>query len=294
MTYTINPDGATKIRMEVVTIQSPVLTSGPPTGKKPQVETIDDVLRKSVRGILEHPKVVAWKDVSGEFLPNGKFKFAGTAYVRQVSDFARQGGNTLLNPEFKLERAADGGLKLTRKEDSDGPGPRDPNKRKPKTPDEIKKMTDEQLDAEILRDLIEMQSAKGILTALLTDCKLKTTFVLPGDVTTATGFAKDGRKASYTLDGGKVIGELNKFLAEDRPTLRKVYRSATGPDAIKRRILGESMMEGSVTVAKSGEEQFDFDKEVKEAHAAYPELRKKFGFGDGELKLPTGEAPPKK
>ena len=42
-----------------------------------------------------------------------------------------------------------------------------------------------------------------------------------------------------------------------------------------------------------GEAQFDFDREVKEARANYPELRKKFGFGD-DLKLPGEEAPQKK
>ncbi|MCE9562656.1 MAG: hypothetical protein K8U57_11475 [Planctomycetes bacterium] len=295
ITYTMNPDGATKIRMDIVTIAPPTFGGGPPgpMGKNPQDETIDDMLRKTLRSMLENPKVVAWKDVSAEFTPNGKFKFGGTAYVRQLPDYARQGGSPLLNPQFKLDRTPDGGMKLIRKEDSDQPGKPDPNKRKPKTPDEIKKLTDEQLDAEILHDLIDLQSAKGILIAMLTDCKMKTTFVLPGDVTAVVGFVKDGRKASYTVDGNKIIADVNKLLTEDRPTLRKFYRSATSPDVFKNRVLGESMNEGSITVAKPGEPLFDFDKEVKEAHAAYPDLRKKFGFGD-ELKLPTGEAFPKK
>ncbi len=296
MTYTVNPDGSAKIRMDVTTTTASALAGqmGQTGGKRmPEDETAAGLLRDSLRQVLENPKVTAWKDVTAELLPNGIFKFSGTAYVRQLSDFARQGSVPLLFPAFKIERTPDGGMKLTRTSNSDASPQPNPNKRKPKTPDEIKKLTDEQLDTEILRELIEVQGTKGMLTAILMDSKLKTTFALPGDVTEATGFTKEGRTASYTIDGNKMLAEINKFLSEDRATLRKSYRASTAHEYLKNRVLGEQGGDGSIVVAKPGEPLFDFEKEVKEARVAYPELRKKFGFGD-DVKLPTGETSPKK
>lgn len=295
VTYTLNPDGSAKMRFDVTTVVPPTLgaPAGPGGEKNARDESLEDVLRNAIRGTLESPRVSAWKDVSAEFLPNGKLKFSGTAYLRRLSDFDQKSSFPLLSPPVAAERTPGGGLKLTRKADSDGNGDIGPGKRKPKPPDEIKKMTDEQLDREILRDLIEVQSAKSILVALLADAKLKTTFVLPGDPTEVTAFSRDGRKVFFTLDGNKILADLNKLLAEDRPTLRKLYRGGTGPDAFKVRLFGDLGVDGSVTVAKPGAALFDFDKEVKEARAAYPELRKKFGFGD-DLRLPAADPPPKK
>jgi hypothetical protein len=289
-TYTVNPDGTTKVRMEIVTAVPPTF-GGPPKKKDAAEDTPEGMLRQSVRSMLENPKLAAWKDVSAEILPNGKLKFSGTAYIRQLSDFAKQGGLPVLSPSLAVDRTPDGAFKLVRRENSNPERAPDPNKRKPKTPEEIKTMTDAQLDAEILRELIEIQSGKGLIVAVFNDCKLKATFVLPGEVTDAKGFVRDGNKASFTIDGNKIIADMNKVLSLDRPTLRKAFRDAKEPDVFKTLILGDAAGDGSVTVAKPGQPLFDFEKEVKEAHAAYPELRKKFGFGD-DLRLP-GEMPKK-
>ena len=153
-------------------------------------------------------------------------------------------------------------------------------------------MTDAELDQYILRELIDLQSTKPLVTAFLADARMKTTYVLPGEVTAAEGFAKDGRKATFTLDGNKVLATFNKAVSQDRAEWRKLYRGSPDRAAIEAAVFGVPMETGSIAVAKPGEAQFDFDKEVKEARAAYPELRKKFGFGD-DLRLPTGDNPPK-
>jgi hypothetical protein len=290
LTYTVNPDGSAKVKVDVVSVM-PLDFFGPPGPKKPEEETLDDLHRRAIRSTLEMPGVAAWKDVSSEFLPNGKLKFAGTAYVKRLQDFNSKGGIPLLTPTLAAERGPDGSLKLVPKKN----GKDDPlsSKRKPKTPDEIKKMTDEELDQYILRELIGLQSSKPLITAFLADARMKTTYILPGEVTAATGFEREGRKASLTLDGNKVLASLNKMLAQDRAAWRKLYREAPSPDAIQDAVFGFPAETASVMVAKPGEAQFDFDKEVKEAREAYPALRKKFGFGD-DLRLPTGDGPPKK
>src|SRR5262249_14600692 len=132
-----------------------------------------------------------------------------------------------------------------------------------------------------------------LIVAFLADCKLKTTFVMPGDLTAAAGFETDGRKAVFLLDGNKALAGLNKALKQSPAEWRNVYRALGNADAIQASVMVVPTQGTSLTVAKPGEPQFDFLKEVKEAHAAYPELRKKFGFGE-DLQLPTGEGVPKK
>ena len=291
-TYTVNPDGSAKVKIDVVSVVPPPLVGGiEPNAKKPEEETLDDIRRRAIRSTLEMPGVAAWKDVSADFLPNGKLKFSGTAFVKRLENFDSTGGIPLLTPTLKTERGPDGSLKLVSKQN--GKDGSFSSKRKPKTPEEIKKMSDAELDQYILRDLIDFQSGKPLLTAFLADMKMKATFLLPGDVTAATGFEKDGRKASFALDGNKILANTNKALAQDQAAWRKLYREAPSVDAIQAAVFGFPGDDWSVTVAKPGEPQFDFDKEVKEARAAYPELRKKLGFGD-DLKLPTDDNPPKK
>jgi hypothetical protein len=292
MTYTVNPDGSAKVKIDVVSVVPPPLFGGTePNAKKPEEETLDDIRRRAIRSTLEMRGVAAWKGVSAEFLPNGKLKFIGTAYVKRLTEFDSTGGIPLLTPTLAAERGADGSLKLSAKRvGKDGPTS---SNRKPKTPDEIKKMADDELDQYILRDLIELQSGKSLIVAILGDMKLKATFLLPGDATAVTGFERDGRKVSFTFDGNKILAAMNKSLDQDRAGWRKLYREAASADAVTASILGFPSDDLSVSVAKPGEPQFDFEKEVKEARGAYPELRKRFGFGD-DLKLPTGEEGPKK
>ena len=290
--YTVNPDGSARVKIDVMTGMplNPFGENGP--SKKPEEESLDDLRRRAVRSTLESPGVVAWKDVSAEFSSNGKLQFKGTAYLKRVEDFQAQGGGIpILGPALRVESVADGPLKLVAMDGgAEGIGS---SRRKPKSAEEIKKMTDDELDKQILLDLIDLQSSKPLVTAFLADAKLKTTYVLPGEVTESEGLDRDRQKASFTLDGPRVLTAFSKGLNQDRAAWRKIYRSASGPSAIQAAVFGLPIDRASVTVARPTGPQFDFDKEVKEARAAYPELRKRFGFGE-ELKLPSGDPSPNK
>ena len=201
MVYTVNPDGSARVNIDVVTGMPLNPFGGGDVGaKKPEDESLDGLRRRAIRSTLESPGVAAWKDVFAEFLPNGKLKFKGTAYLKRVEDFQAQGGGIpILGPALRMERAEGGSFKLVAIADGqDGLGS---SRRKPKTAEEIRKLTDEELDRHIHLDLIDLQSTKPLVTAFLTDAKLKTTYVLPGEVTESEGFARDGQKASFTLDG---------------------------------------------------------------------------------------------
>ncbi len=289
VTHTVNPDGSAKVRLEVVTVK-PFDPVGPPQGKKQDDGTIEDLLRSSVRAFLESPGVVAWKDVSAEFLPNGKLKFAGTAYVRRLQDFQPE-GIPLVATNYVAERGGDGSFKLLLNKDKDMDNSVAAPQRKQKTPDEIKKMTDAELDKYMLLELVEFQSRKPLLVAMLSGAKLKSTYVLPGNPTAVAGFDQDGRRVSVMVEGDKVLAAIEKLLAQDRAAWRGIYRRTTDSDVWKTLLIDKGFGNGSATVAKPGEAQFDFLKEVREARDAYPALRKKFGFGD-DLQLPTGDNPP--
>jgi hypothetical protein len=295
-TYTVNPDGSAKVHIDVITsAQTGFVAQSSP--KKPDEETLDDLLRKGIRATLEMKNVVAWKDVSAEFLPNGKLKFVGTAYVKHLRDFgSSSGGILILSPTCTVSNQPDGSMLLTVKKDKKD-AQAAMSKRKPKMPAEIKGMSDEELDRHILRDLIDLQSARPLFLAMLTNGKVKTTYVLPGDVTAATQFTRDESKANlahFTVDGNKYVANLDRFLAMSPAEHRKFYRDAATALSLETFLfLGSDPDQASIQVAPPGAPLFDFDKEVAEAHAAYPALRKKFGFGE-DLRLPTGEMPPKK
>jgi hypothetical protein len=286
VTYTVNPDGSAKVHFDVVTVKAPEVYGGPPKKGGTDV-TLDDMLRDSLRQMLQAQGVSAWKDVSAEFLPNGKVKISGTAYVRRLQDFKPQ-SPPLLEPMYGFEKGAGGEFKLTAKKTE---SLQNDSKRKRKSPEELKKLSDEELDKYVLMDLIELQSTRPLVVAMFGGAKLKATYVLPGDPTEVRGLARDGRKVSSMLEGDKLVTAVDKLLARDKATHRKVYRGLTDPDVWALLEVDGFPGKGSVTVAKPGGAQFDFDAEVKAARDAYPALKKKFGFGD-DLRLPMTDPPP--
>jgi hypothetical protein len=286
VTYTVNPDGSAKVHFEVVTVKSPEVGAGPP-GKKTADVTLDDMLRDALRPMLQSPGVSAWKDVSAEFLPNGKLKVSGTAYVRRLQDFKPQ-NPPLVEAMYAVEKGPGGEFKLTPKKTE---SLQVEGKRKRKSPEELKKLSDEELDRYVLMDLIELQSSRPLIQAMFGGAKLKATYALPGDPTETTGLTRDGRRVSSTLEGDRLLAAVDKILARDAAAQRKAYRAVADADVWALLEVEGFPGKGAVTVAKPGPAQFDFDAEVKAARDAYPALRKKFGFGD-DLRLPTSDPPP--
>lgn len=287
---TVNPDGSARLKVEVISGVR-VNTYGPAGTKKPDEESIEDVLRRTIKPTLEMPGVAAWKDVSAEFLPDGKLKFRGTAYVKQLEDL-KSPDITFFFPRCSITREANGQMTLA----TLNKGSKDPSKRTPKSAEEIQKMSDAELDKHILYDLIQMQGERPMLLAVLSDAKMKTTYILPGEVTSAVGLAKDKNTATLAIDGNKILAGFNKYLTMDPASLRKAYREAPNAKRLPESLFMESFADSdslSLTVAKPGEALFDFNQEVAAAREAYPQLRKKFGFGD-ELRLPGAQVPPKK
>jgi hypothetical protein len=294
-TYTLNPDGSGKVKFDIVTA-APFDPLAGPAAKTD--DTIDGLRTKAIKGILESPGVAAWKDVSADFAPDGRLKFVGTAYFKQLDTFGIQ-NMAFLRSDFALTPGADGSLTLVRsKKDPMNKGGLTPNRPGKKSPDELAKLTDPELDAYIMRERVEYQSIKPFIIGMLTDAKLKTTLVLPGEVGGVRGFQPEGKNGvSFVMDGNKLIVAANKLYAQDNEAFRKMYRSGKTPDDVLESFGVPDR--ATATVAKPGKPQFDFEAEVKAARDAYPDLRKKLKIGEN-VRLPDGtstvpkSAPPRK
>jgi hypothetical protein len=271
-TITLNPDGKGKVAYDVV-MPVDMGFQGIGDGKE---KTLDqkkqEALVKALTG--DHKGVVAWKDVTMNWTPDGRLHFVGTAYFEKLDQLAGENDET-----YSATREKDT-LKVTVK-------PKNTTDPKKKPLPDLAKMTDKELDEFLLNERVKYQATKPLMTAMLTDLKYTTILHLPGDVSSVKTFKKDGaRVVSRELDGNAVLAKYKAFMANDNATFKKKIKMANSLDFDK--LVGEDIdfvNEGSLTVEKVGEPQFDFDKEVKEARAAYPALHKKLNLPE-TTKLP--------
>ena len=252
------------------------------------------MLRNALRPLLGSPGVAAWKDVSASFAPDGRLKFAGTAYFKKLDDFEPK-NTPMLNNQYGLKAGPDGALTLARKKSKDPSDDRGglmnfgPGKKKP---EELAKMSDAEVDEYIMKERVGYQTVKPILAVFLADARLKTTYVLPGDPGQVSGFKTEGKGVSVTIDGDKILGGIKKIYALDNAELRKVYRSKEGMAALAESTFGFAPDDtAKAVVAKPTGPQFDYEAEVKAALAAYPDLRKKLKLPE-DFRLPDGTAAP--
>ncbi len=122
---------------------------------------------------------------------------------------------------------------------------------------------------------------------MFNDLKITTVLNLPGEVLEVKGFKKDGpRTVSQSIDGAVLLATMKKMIMMDGAEMKKLAASSNEKD-LKRLLgpMGAMMDEPDVTVGKLGSALFDYDKEVRDARAAYPALRKALGLHDS-VKLP--------
>src|SRR5262249_1583181 len=110
-TFTLNPDGSGKVAITLVAPLSPLDqlfgVADPAGGKRPSTE---EKKRRSLDKLLSTARGVdAWKDVSADYLPDGRFKFQGTAYFKDLQPIHFEGPS---GTPARLVPQPDGSLRL--------------------------------------------------------------------------------------------------------------------------------------------------------------------------------------
>jgi hypothetical protein len=273
-TVTLNPNGSGKMQLDVIMPSPMAANFGGPT---PKDVSIDDQKNQGVAKMLTDAKgVTAWKDVSAEWNPDGRLHLMATAYFDKLDKVSIE---PIPLPQFQLVPEKEGVLKLTVKFDKD--------KNPATTPDtkplpDPKKLSDKELDDEIMKARVAYQSSRPMLIAVFTDYKATTTFNLPGKMGDAKGFAKDGDKAAkHEMTGADVIKSIDGLMKKDTAALRKMVRDSGTLESVDINKLEHfadlpASMNASLTLTDATKDVFDYDKEMKQAREGSKDLREKF------------------
>jgi hypothetical protein len=280
-TITLNPDGKGKAVLDLVI---PSKVGGLAAGPAPKERSIDDMKNDTVGQFLTGNKgVTGWNDVSAEWMPDGRLHFVGTAYFDDLAAYSSSDGNQMATmPQYKLKNDKEGEWKLTQ-----GLTKKDSKKPDKDLPDP-KKLSDKELDEYVLKQRIEYQSGKAIFIAMLTDYKAKTTIKLPGTVGDVKGFKKEGDHAvSRDFNGAAILKEVEQFMAKDNAFFRNTMRDAgtikilEGDASLIKNL--PAVADATLTLKEVGKDQFDYAKELKEAHNGIPKLRERFNIDKNKL-----------
>jgi hypothetical protein len=276
-TITLNPDGRGKVKIDTLMASDLNFNVAPDFPAKEN--TLDEKKHAAtVKFLTKRMGISAWKDVSVKWAPDGRLHFIATAYFDQLSDLTDPKTDAPMS--FQADREKNGSLKITTRKK-----PADPNKKPPSDP---ATMSDKELDDYVLQERVNYQRTKPILVAFLADLKLTTVFRLPGKAVDIKGFKKESDKVvSYKLDGNEVLAAIKKFMAQDNAALKKFMKDNKSGELLEKISVPGFEADASVIVQDPGKDQFDYDREVKEARAAYPALRKKLGLDDS-VPLPGG------
>jgi hypothetical protein len=292
---TINPDGTTKVEYDMFVTPSSagLVVGGNPleamSGPQDQAKkaTPDDVMRRTVAALLtarpsgsaDKPKGLpaAWKDVKAEWVKDGRLHITATAYFAKPEDVPDFGGMNTLSWKRDGEKATlvMGGTFPPTSSAATGA--------KKEPPPDFAKMTDAEWADYLLGERVKYQSMKPMLAATFTDLKVKTVLHLPGEASDVESFTKGGPQViSRELTGEAVQAAFKKFYAQDDATLKAKFTAGKDPELVAKQAI---LPDAKLTVAKPAGDQFDYQKEVAAALAAYPELRKKYQI-DPKVPLP--------
>jgi hypothetical protein len=294
-TITLNPDGRGKMKLDIITAAYDFNFDFTPDGKgAKKKKSLDEIKREAVVKFLgEAPGVTAFKDIKATWMRDGKLHVTATAYFDRLEDLDKA-DNAPKQPgmsdpassfrcSFKTDLSKKGAMRITARnkgvsevkpiDDADGPA-------------DLSKMTDKELDEYLLAQRVEYQKLRPLMEMMFNDLKITVVLHVPGDVVEAKGFKKDGKHTvSQVFEGKTILGVFKKFVMMDAAEVKKVMATRNEKDLMS--LLGPLAAYGEpdVSVQNLGGPLFDYDKEVREARAAYPALRKALGL-DANVKLP--------
>jgi hypothetical protein len=296
-TITLNPGGRGKMKIEILIAAfdfnfEPM--PGAPGAKKPK--SLHELKKEAAtKFACETPGVTAFKDVTVKWARDGRLHMVGTAYFDRLEDLDKD-DNAPKDPfnvkptsnfksSFKVSLEKKGTMRLTGKNQGVKEGLLKPFDQQD-TPVDIAKMSDKEIDEYLLKQRVQYQMVKPMLQMMFNDLKIKTVLHLPGDIVEIKGFKKDGKHTvSQSFEGAALLTMLKNFIMMDGAELKKLAAGKNEKDLMALMGPLAAFGEPDITVHNLGDPLFDYDKEVREARAAYPALRKSLGL-DENVKLP--------
>jgi len=278
--FTLNPDGSGKVLVEMVMPQMP-FALGPPG----QQGDPDVAAKQFVKGILDGSKGVdAWSDVRYEKTDDGRTRFIGTAYFKDLAQMKLQSGKM---EGITFTKDDSGGMVLLLKE-QESPAP-------PAPPEEI---PEEQLTQRIQAERMQYQQVRPMMATVLGTMKMDVSFLLPGALVEVSGFKKEPSGAvRLVFDGAQMLKAMDELMADDayvRQNALAGKKGGGGPQMdewTKEKLFGTK---GPFRARVTGpfKPLFPYDSEVKAAKAAYPKMIERLGLDKLPAAPPTPTLPP--
>jgi hypothetical protein len=273
--FTLNPDGSGKVVIESI--------CAPLQLQANEKQTPEQELRSSVRSILDNVKgVTAWKDVTYERQDDGRLKFKGTAYFRNINRVEFQ-NLALLN--FSLTKGPDGNLVLAVQM----------NDNKNEKPTNPAPTPDPEFAAKIKEAKARYQSSRPMLVGILATMKQDAVFHLPGTASQISNFKSiPGGDLRITFVGTNMLAAMDSLATNDdwwRSRLaggRDMAQEGLSLDnALNEKLFGQKAPVRAVIAG--GAPKFDYAAEVAAARTEYADLLRKLGPATRGLGLDMGD-----
>lgn len=280
--FTLNPDGSGKVRVEMAMPQMP-FSLGPTDSQADP----DLMAKQFVKGILDGSKGVdAWSEVSYTKTDDGRTRFLGTAYFK---DLARLKLQSVKMEGISFTKDSSGGMVLLMKE---------PESTQPAAPP--KPIPEAQLAQQIEMQRMQYQQMRPMMAATIGTMKMDVSFLLPGTLAEVSGFKKQPSGAvGLAITGTQMLKVMDELMADDAYVRQGALAGKKGAgmggpqmdEWTKEKLFGTK---GPLQARVTGpfQPRFAYDAEVRAAKAAYGAMIERLGLTALPAAPPTPTLPP--
>ena len=255
---------------------------GPPDGQGDP----DLAAKQFVKQVLDGSKGVrAWSDVRYERTEDGRTRFIGTAYFKDLSQMKLQPGKMEGISFTKDDR---GGMVLSIKEQESA---------KPPTPP--KEIPEGQMAQRIQAERMQYQQVRPMMATMLGTMKMDVSFRLPGTLAEVSGFKKEpSGSVRLAFDGARMLKVMDELMADDAYVRQSVLAGKKGAGGspqmdqqTREKIFGaKGPLRARVT--EPFKPLFPYESEVAAAQAAHAKMVERLGLDKLPAAPPTPTLPP--
>lgn len=286
--YSLNPDGSGKVVFEMkIMDMSNMMQAGDPNQAPP--DPMIAAKQQAKRILDESQGVDVWSDVEVGRTDDGRIRFKGTAYFKDLGKLKFQQAD-LSGMAFKKDPKGGMILEIEDKDDAK-PDAKDA----PKPP----ALTPEEITTRMQAQRAQFQQAKAMMGVFLAQMKIEIAFRLPGTVAECSNFKKQPDGAlTLAFDGPKMLQAIDQCMADDNYVKEIVMKGEGGDagpkmnDAMCEKLFGTK---GPVRARITGDLKpvFAYDAETGAAKAKFPEMIKALGLDKVPAPAPMmGGMPP--